>query len=581
MPGRRCLYEELSIAQSADDAEIKRAYRVAALRWHPDKNRGTDEAEASERFKAVQHAYEVLSDSHERTWYDSHRDSFIAGRSTHEGTDEEPSAQQATNLDLFSYFSVSAYDGFEDTSQSFYGVYGMVFSTLAAEERSAGSNFSTPTFGTKDSEWDEVRRFYATCEGFSSRKSFGFADKWNLAEAPNRDYRRAMERENKRERAKVKKEFNALVRELASFVKKRDPRVRARKAAEAEDKDEREKAAKARKAQDFVEKKARAADYRAQRDAVLDEDAEELDRILEQLQLDEDLETARGRKHRGRERFDGCNTDSSNGSDDESCVNHCNQHTCIREESTSACTKHANEEQLHNNSDESDESDAECVSQDPSGHEDEEEPGESEDDLYCAACKKLFRTAGQKQNHEQSKKHVLAAKKLRLKLMKEDALFAGTPGLLSQPLTSDATVEAQGSQTSSMSKKKDKRAAKKRIQAQRAMSIQLGAESSNDDREGASLAADQQCEAQPEEDQTTLSENVAHTDVCDGHSRIESDVTDARPRRGQKRRQKKSSSAAANDDDGAALVCHVCSARFASRNKLFAHVKEKGHAVHK
>mmetsp|Transcript_28107 Transcript_28107/g.110505 ORF Transcript_28107/g.110505 Transcript_28107/m.110505 type:complete len:478 (-) Transcript_28107:1159-2592(-) len=48
-------------------------------------------------------------------------------------------------------------------------------------------------------------------QNFSSQRSFGFAEKWNLAEAPNREIRRAMERENKKERTRAKKEFNQMV----------------------------------------------------------------------------------------------------------------------------------------------------------------------------------------------------------------------------------------------------------------------------------------------------------------------------------------------------------------------------------
>ncbi len=61
-------YNILGINKSASDDEIKKAYRKAAMQWHPDKNPGNPEAEA--KFKEAAEGYEVLSDSQKRTNYD-------------------------------------------------------------------------------------------------------------------------------------------------------------------------------------------------------------------------------------------------------------------------------------------------------------------------------------------------------------------------------------------------------------------------------------------------------------------------------------------------------------------------------
>jgi molecular chaperone DnaJ len=61
-------YELLEVTRDADTNEIKRAYRVAARRYHPDTNPG--DASAEERFKQVSTAYEVLSDPDKRSHYD-------------------------------------------------------------------------------------------------------------------------------------------------------------------------------------------------------------------------------------------------------------------------------------------------------------------------------------------------------------------------------------------------------------------------------------------------------------------------------------------------------------------------------
>jgi len=63
------LYEVLGVSKTATDAEIKSAYRKAALKSHPDKNKGDKDAE--QKFKEINVAYEVLSDKQKRQQYDT------------------------------------------------------------------------------------------------------------------------------------------------------------------------------------------------------------------------------------------------------------------------------------------------------------------------------------------------------------------------------------------------------------------------------------------------------------------------------------------------------------------------------
>ena len=65
---KRDYYEVLGVQKSASADEIKKAYRKAAMKYHPDRNPGDKEAEA--KFKEVGEAYEVLSDDSKRQRYD-------------------------------------------------------------------------------------------------------------------------------------------------------------------------------------------------------------------------------------------------------------------------------------------------------------------------------------------------------------------------------------------------------------------------------------------------------------------------------------------------------------------------------
>lgn len=65
---KRDYYEILGISKSADEAEIKKAYRKMALKYHPDKN--PDDSSAEEKFKEAAEAYDVLSNGDKRARYD-------------------------------------------------------------------------------------------------------------------------------------------------------------------------------------------------------------------------------------------------------------------------------------------------------------------------------------------------------------------------------------------------------------------------------------------------------------------------------------------------------------------------------
>jgi molecular chaperone DnaJ len=76
---KRDFYEVLGITKGADDAEIKKAYRKMAIKYHPDKN--PDDPSAEDKFKEAAEAYEVLSDATKRQRYDQFGHQGMGGAS--------------------------------------------------------------------------------------------------------------------------------------------------------------------------------------------------------------------------------------------------------------------------------------------------------------------------------------------------------------------------------------------------------------------------------------------------------------------------------------------------------------------
>lgn len=110
---KRDFYEILGVPKNVGEAELKKAYRQMAIKYHPDKNPGNKEAE--EKFKEAAEAYEVLSDAQKRAQYDRFGHAGMGGAGGYGGGN--------MNMDdIFSHFG----DIFGDNSpfDSFFGGSG-------------------------------------------------------------------------------------------------------------------------------------------------------------------------------------------------------------------------------------------------------------------------------------------------------------------------------------------------------------------------------------------------------------------------------------------------------------------------
>ncbi|XP_047365186.1 dnaJ homolog subfamily C member 21 isoform X1 [Vespa velutina] len=226
----KCHYEVLGVSRNVTDDELKKAYRKLALKWHPDKNLDAPE-EAKEQFQLVQQAWEVLSDSHERAWYDKHREAILKGGMREDYKDD--------SIDLFQYFSTSCFQGYNDDEKGFYTVYRTAFEKLTSEDAEfateGDSEEEVPNFGNSQSSYEDVvHPFYAYWQSYSTKRSFAWLDLHDIRHAPNRRILRLIEKENKKIRDKAKRERNEQVRNLVAFIRKRDKRVQAHAALLAE-----------------------------------------------------------------------------------------------------------------------------------------------------------------------------------------------------------------------------------------------------------------------------------------------------------------------------------------------------------
>ncbi|EFO84456.1 CRE-DNJ-17 protein [Caenorhabditis remanei] len=460
----KCHYEVLEVERDADDETIKKNYRKLALRWHPDKNPDNIE-ECTQQFRLLQAAYDVLSDTREREFYDRHRESILKGKNTEYVEQSVP---------LFPYFNASCYQGYGDGPNGFYAVYRKIFKILVTEEYDQYDEnpIDYPEFGDANSDPEEiVNKFYGFWMSFSTSRSFAWLDHYDITQASNRWESRKIDQENQKYRDIGKQDRNEQIREMTTFARKRDPRVKQyretleRKKAEAQQKQ-------------VENRKKQIAKNRELADAHLNDkeaEAARLAHLIEvSLQMAEDYDT---------------------------CSDECDE--------------------------------------------------EGEELPYCVVCSKSFKTVNAKLNHENSKQHIRQLNELKKHLKEEDAeLFA--------------EKEPQEEQKKGGGGKKNKR---------------------KDRKKGNGIFD----EGPPNDVMNDV--NIVIQETTEGEVETEKECTPEvnHAKEKKKRRADKNQKSAAPEEPAAAVAppsnepkpakCDNCQEKFDTRTKLFAHLKETGHAT--
>lgn len=108
----KSLYETLEIPESASEAEIKKAYRKLARKYHPDVNK---EKGAEDKFKEINSAYEILSDKQKKAQYDAHGDNMFGGQNFHDFSRSHGGSGDLDEI-LRSMFSGGGFGGFGSSS---------------------------------------------------------------------------------------------------------------------------------------------------------------------------------------------------------------------------------------------------------------------------------------------------------------------------------------------------------------------------------------------------------------------------------------------------------------------------------
>ncbi|PIN09201.1 Molecular chaperone (DnaJ superfamily) [Handroanthus impetiginosus] len=155
-------YKILQVDRSANDDDLKKAYRKLAMKWHPDKNPNNKKA-AEAKFKQISEAYDVLSDPQKRAVYDNYGEEGLKGQ-VPPGAGGFPGGMDGSGPTGFRFNPRSADDIFSEIF-GFGGLSGGM-GDMGGGSRASGSRFHRSIFG--DDIFTSFRNAAAGGEGGSS-----------------------------------------------------------------------------------------------------------------------------------------------------------------------------------------------------------------------------------------------------------------------------------------------------------------------------------------------------------------------------------------------------------------------------
>ncbi|CAO3652663.1 unnamed protein product [Cunninghamella echinulata] len=369
-----------------------------------------------------------------------------------------------------------------------------------------------------------VRDFYSAWSNFSTRKTFQWLDKWRLSDAPNRIVRRAMEKENKKARDVGRKEYNDTIRSLATFLKKRDPRM---KAYQEEEQKRREEAAAQQKAKIQREKQElqeRLANYQEQ----------EWEKVDEKKYFDDYyLPKKNNNGSEKKKKKDGDNNDDNEEDDD-------------------------------------DESEVE------------------ESDYYCVVCDKFYKSEQQLSSHESSRKHAKLAYKMKKQMMADEMDFGFTQENQQEENDNNVTSFIYSNKSKKKKNKQKKKMTPDWGFETPDIDFTTNDMENKDDIEqisalAASLELEQPSRRRKRGGNKILEELVTDTTLEQDQSSpstINEEKENIVPKESAKaKREKRKEKKKQKEEAENKLICNVCGEPFETRNKLFSHVNATGHAL--
>ncbi|CAH8586117.1 unnamed protein product [Heterobilharzia americana] len=558
----KCYYELLGVPQNVEPIDLKKAYYKLSLQWHPDKNTKED---TTLIFQEIQEAYKVLSDPHERAWYDQHRSQILQGdgRGTQMGG---TSNYQENRVDVFQYFTRSCFENsmmvrrvfilsIENESDIDDNYDGDDNSMGNCKSGSGRRSRNYPPFGSSSSSYTEiVAPFYLFWETFETKKTYTWVEKYDTRCADSRQERRAMEAENSRLRMAAIRKRNEEVHQLVAYVKKRDKRVIAEKeriqraAEEAQARTqslsvkarEREAAHLAEAWNDEVAFGGIASQWSEEFEAELARMEAELDGVSLQTPLEKSFKNQRTDDAEDENRIDPRYDDDANNQEEDEI-----------------------------------------------------------DELYCVACDKFFASIKAKLNHQSSKKHRKQLELLRKVINEDDSVLQEHLSSILQVEQSrlnecedmEDSSNISTSQPTVKLTKRAKKAERKRkkeagmqdssiVVVQSISTVDLDTEVINNDYTVNNINDNESGTTTTTTTTTNTDTNITQliSDTSTNHHSNMSNGEDS-PRVNISLSLNETVKMKTNSSSNThKIICDTCSVEFNSRNSLFIHLKESGHS---